>query len=74
MARTRKHYTVGSRGDRLSIAWRRAEALHERLPDLVPARCPTCNAIIGLAEIGEDRWCRDCARWFEVSNEFTESA
>ena len=62
------------RPDRLLARQRRAEASRERLPELVPARCPTCLYVIGLAEIGEDRWCRDCGGWFAVIDEFTESA
>jgi hypothetical protein len=48
------------RPGRLLIQERRAAASRERLPQMVPAICPSCLGVIGRAEPGEDRWCRNC--------------
>jgi hypothetical protein len=64
------HVREPLRPGRLLIQARKREAGREREPELLPAICPSCLGVIGLAELGEDRWCRDCGIWVAVDESF----
>lgn len=48
---------------RLLIAQRRREAATERIRELVPAICPRCRSLVGLAESDAELFCHDCGVW-----------
>jgi len=55
--------TEPSRLGRLMVRERRAAAAQERIPELLPATCPDCHAVLGLVIVGGAIWCKACGRW-----------
>ncbi len=51
------------RPDKLVAQIRKAEASVERLPELLPARCPSCGSIVGLVGVDGELLCRAWGVW-----------
>ena len=62
------------RPGRLIIATRRREGRRERLPEWMEAMCPRCHADLGLILPDEAVWCRSCAQWAELGDDFKEAS
>lgn len=58
-----RHADRDPRTGRLLKRERQADATIERLPELLPATCPTCRVVLGLVEADGELLCRNCGRW-----------
>ena len=63
------HTRTPARPERLQTREHRRTAAVERLPELLPATCPSCRVVLGLVEEDGELLCRACGQWASADDE-----